>query len=515
MIRATETPQSKRIRCAIYTRKSTEDGLEQEFNSLDAQRDAGEAYIASQLHEGWECLPTMYDDGGYTGGNLDRPAMQRLMSDIDDGKIDCVVVYKVDRLSRSLMDFSRIMEKFDARGVAFVSVTQQFNTASSMGRLILNVLLSFAQFEREMISERTRDKIAAARRRGKWSGGMPLLGYNVIDSKLVVIPEEAERVRQIFKLYLQHNSLLQTVKEVNDRGWRTKSWTTKKGTARGGKLFEKTNLHTLLTNPTYIGQVRYRDEVHPGEHQSIVDESLFISVQKRLRTNGRGNHEKSRNKHGALLRSLLRCKHCDRAMVHSTTTKRNRRYRYYVCGGAQKSGHASCPSPSIPADQIEAFVVGEIKAIASDHELIAEIYEQIQSKSKATRDDLLRERDGLIEFLRSYHGQLQHLAITNGPTELVADIQTRISTSERRHTELQEQIATLEAKAPRRSDIADSLARFDELWQSMKSKDRCGLIELLIARIDYDGVQGSVEIHFHNTGIVTLGTAAETSERTT
>lgn len=190
-------------------------------------------------------------------------------------------------------------------------------------------------------------------------------------------------------------------------------------------------------------------------------------------------------------------------------------HRYYVCGGAQKSGHASCPSPSIPADQIEAFVVGEIKTIASDHELIAEIYERIQSKSKATRDDLLRERDGLIEFLRSYHVQLQHLAITNGPTELVADLQTRISTSERRHTELQEQIATLEAKAPLRSDIADSLARFDEIWQSMKSKDRCGLIELLIARIDYDGVQGSVEIHFHNTGIVTLGTAPETSERTT
>ncbi len=306
MIRTTEAQQSKRIRCAIYTRKSTEDGLEQEFNSLDAQRDAGEAYIASQLNEGWECLPNKYDDGGYTGGNLDRPAMQRLMADIDNGMIDCVVVYKVDRLSRSLMDFSRIMEKFDARGVAFVSVTQQFNTASSMGRLILNVLLSFAQFEREMISERTRDKIAAARRRGKWSGGMPLLGYNVIDSKLVVTPEEAERVRQIFKLYLQHNSLLQTVKEINDRGWRTKSWTTKKGTTRGGKLFEKTNLHTLLTNPTYIGQVRYRDEVHPGEHQSIVDESLFIAVQKRLRTNGRGN-EISRNKHGALLRSLLRC----------------------------------------------------------------------------------------------------------------------------------------------------------------------------------------------------------------
>ncbi|QDV62643.1 recombinase family protein [Crateriforma conspicua] len=495
----------KVVRCAIYTRKSTEDGLEQEFNSLDAQRDAGEAFIASQRHESWECLPTKYDDGGYTGGNLDRPAMQRLMADIDAGKIDCVVVYKVDRLSRSLMDFSRVMEKFDNKGVAFVSVTQQFNTASSMGRLILNVLLSFAQFEREMISERTRDKIAAARRRGKWSGGMPLLGYNVIDTKLVVIPEEAERVRQIFSLYLEHGSLLDTAKAINERGWRTKQWTTKKGTQRGGKLFDKTNVHTLLINPTYIGKVRYRDEVHEGEHQAIVDTSLFTSVQKRLKRNGRGGHEKARNQHAALLRSVLRCKQCDRAMVHNSSTKRNRRYRYYVCGGAQKRGHASCPTPSIPADQIESFVIGEIKAIAADHELIADIHDQTQFKTKEKLDALVRERESLIEFLRSYHGQLNHLAITSGPMELVADLQTRITQSERRHAELNEQIESLEANAPRRVDIVDSLNRFDELWASMKPRDRNDLVATLVDRVDYDGVAGTVDIHFHTTGITTLG----------
>lgn len=208
--------EKKSLRCAIYTRKSTEDGLEQEYNSLDAQRDSAEAYIRSQQHEGWVCVPTQYDDGGFTGANMDRPALRRLIDDIEAGKIDCVVVYKVDRLSRSLLDFSRIMETFDKHNVAFVSVTQAFNTGSSMGRLILNVLLSFAQFEREMISVRTRDKIAAARRKGKWAGGMPVLGYQVKDTKLVVDPDEAQRVKEIFALYLEHDSIVAVAQILNN-----------------------------------------------------------------------------------------------------------------------------------------------------------------------------------------------------------------------------------------------------------------------------------------------------------
>ena len=216
------------LRCAIYTRKSTEDGLEQEYNSLDAQRDAGEAYIASQKSEGWICLPDRYDDGGFTGGNMERPAVKRLLADIEDGKVDCIVVYKVDRLSRSLIDFSKIMDVLERRSVSFVSVTQQFNTSTSMGRLMLNVLLSFAQFEREMISERTRDKIAATRRKGKWSGGMPMLGYDVENAghggRLNVNDDEAARVRGIFELYLERLSLIETAKELDARGWTTKRW---------------------------------------------------------------------------------------------------------------------------------------------------------------------------------------------------------------------------------------------------------------------------------------------------
>jgi site-specific DNA recombinase len=207
------------IRCAIYTRKSTEEGLEQEFNSLDAQRDSGENYIAAQRGEGWVCLPDRYDDGGFTGANMERPALKRLMADIEAGRVDCIVVYKVDRLSRSLMDFAKIMDVLERQKVSFVSVTQQFNTSSSMGRLMLNVLLSFAQFEREIISERTRDKIAATKRKGKWSGGMPIMGYDAHDGKLLVNEDEAERVRAIFELYLEHQSLLETVKELANRGW--------------------------------------------------------------------------------------------------------------------------------------------------------------------------------------------------------------------------------------------------------------------------------------------------------
>jgi len=223
------TPQ---VRCAIYTRKSTEEGLEQEFNSLDAQREAGEAYIASQKAEGWVCLPERYDDGGFTGANIERPAVKRLLADIEAGRVDCVLVYKVDRLSRSLLDFARMMETFDRYKVSFVSVTQHFNTTQSMGRLTLNILLSFAQFEREIISERTRDKIAAARRKGKWSGGKPMLGYDLEGgpgaSKLVVNEAEAEQVRTIYALYLEKQSLIQLARELAKRGWTTKQWTTRR-----------------------------------------------------------------------------------------------------------------------------------------------------------------------------------------------------------------------------------------------------------------------------------------------
>jgi site-specific DNA recombinase len=230
------------IRCAIYTRKSTEEGLEQEFNSLDAQRESAEAFISSQRHEGWVCLPDRFDDGGFTGGNMERPALKRLLAGIEAGHIDCVVVYKVDRLSRSILDFSRMMDLFDKHAASFVSVTQQFNTSHSMGRLTLNILLSFAQFEREIISERTKDKMSAARKKGKWVGGMPILGYDVAPEggKLIVNEEEASTVRAIYQLYMEHRAMIPVVQEIEQRGWRNKRWITKNGRERGGKSSPKT-----------------------------------------------------------------------------------------------------------------------------------------------------------------------------------------------------------------------------------------------------------------------------------
>jgi site-specific DNA recombinase len=316
-------PTPPRIRCAIYSRKSTDDGLDQEFNSLDAQREAGEAFITSQKNEGWVCLPDRYDDGGFSGGNMERPGILRLLADIEAGKVDCVVVYKVDRLSRSLMDFARIMETFEKQEVSFVSVTQQFNTTHSMGRLTLNILLSFAQFEREIIGERIRDKIAAQRRRGKWAGGIPVLGYDVDRStstpKLVVNATEGARVREILELYLQLGSLLPLVEELERRGWHNKAWQTRKAQPRGDRPFDKGNLYALLTNPIYIGKIKHKTELYDGEQEPIVTPELFGQVQARLLENGRTGCIEVRNKHGALLKGLLVCKACDRAMTHTFT----------------------------------------------------------------------------------------------------------------------------------------------------------------------------------------------------
>jgi len=444
--RSNKTSQTNvpRVRCAIYTRKSTEDGLEQEFNSLDAQRESGEAYIASQRGEGWECLPNRYDDGGLTGGNMDRPALRRLLADIEAGKIDCVVVYKVDRMTRSLLDFARIVETFDRHHVSFVAVTQLINTATSMGRLMLNVLLSFAQFEREIISERTRDKIAAARRKGKWSGGLPLLGYTVVDTKLVVDPNEAEQVRQIFQLYLDHEGLIPVVEELTRRNWRSKRWTTKKGIERGGRPFDKNSLWQLLTNVTYIGKVRYKDEVHQGEHEAIVGNDLWQRVQAKLQRNRSSGGADARNKFGALLKGLLHCTPCNCSMCPSHSTRDgNRRYRYYVCSAAQKRGWKSCPSPSVPAGEIERFVVEQIKCIGRDPGLVSETVKQVHAQSLQRTNELTAEEGRLERELATHHGELQRLVrlpIASQPdgqaAAQLADIQERIATAERRLTEV-------------------------------------------------------------------------------
>src|SRR5216684_186000 len=282
------------VRCSVYTRKSTEEGLDQEFNSLEAQREAAEAFIRSQKGAGWKLVPARYDDGGFSGGNLERPALRRLLDDIDARRVDCVLVYKVDRLSRSLLDFARLMDRFDQRSVSFVSVTQQFNTTTSLGRLTLNILLSFAQFEKEIIGERTRDKMSAARRKGKWVGGTPVLGYDVdpAGGRLIVNEKEASRVREIFELFIQHHSLSAAVAELARRRWKTKSWRSQKGTAHAGRTFAPASLRRLLTNAVYAGMVEHRGAMYAGEHASIIEPPVWQQVNAELRA-GRRNRARS------------------------------------------------------------------------------------------------------------------------------------------------------------------------------------------------------------------------------
>lgn len=363
---------ARKRRCAIYTRKSTEEGLDQDFNSLDAQREACAAYILSQTHEGWEALEAPYDDGGFSGGSMDRPGLEQLITDIEENKIDIVVVYKVDRLTRSLADFAKLVEVFDRYSVSFVSVTQAFNTTSSMGRLTLNVLLSFAQFEREVTAERIRDKFKASKEKGMWMGGRPLLGYDIKERGLVPNMNEVPTLRYIFETYLELGSALELKKRLDAEGIVSKQWITQKGKTAGGHPFSRGSLYELLQNPIYIGKVRHKDKVYEGQHAPILDVDLWTRVQKTLSDNRRSARNKTHAKSHSLLAGIL--VHDDgRPFAPKHSNKKGLRHRYYV--------HSRC---TLPAREIEAVIVSELSQIFASPAQLADILkvedqEQLQS----------------------------------------------------------------------------------------------------------------------------------------
>ena len=352
----------KRQRCAVYTRKSTEAGLEQDFNSLDAQREACEAYIKSQAQEGWKLLPKHYDDGGLSGGTLDRPALQHLLADIEAGLIDVVVVYKVDRLTRSLIDFAKLVEQFDARGVSFVSVTQQFNTTSSMGRLTLNVLLSFAQFEREVISERIRDKVAQSKARGIWMGGPVPLGYDLGDRELLVNPADAAQVREIFELYLEKGSVRALKAELDRRGMTSKRRQQKNGRVTGGGPFSRGHLYCLLANPIYIGKLPHKEKLHDGKHEAIVAEDLWERVQARMRNNKHGT-EMPAAKHPSLLAGKLEAADGHK-LIPSHAVKQGKRYRYYIEQRLVQDEGVGTKGARYAAIEVEQAVLGILASVS-------------------------------------------------------------------------------------------------------------------------------------------------------
>jgi site-specific DNA recombinase len=404
------------MRCAIYTRKSSDEGLEQSFNSLDAQREAGEAFVLSQRHEGWQVLSARYDDGGYSGGTMERPALQRLLEDVQTKKVNVIVVYKVDRLTRSLADFAKIVDALDARAVSFVSVTQQFNTTTSMGRLTLNILLSFAQFEREVTGERIRDKIAASKKKGMWMGGPVPLGYNLEARKLIPHPTEKELVRNIFALYLKLGCVRKLQAQLNRENIRTKIWVTKAGIRLGGNPFARGHLYHLLRNHLYIGEIRHRERWYPGNHPGIVPRGLWDRVQAQLNTNVRTHHNRAREQSASLLTGLIEDGEGNR-FTPSFTIKRGRRYRYYVslADGILVPGERKVPT-RLPAHEVETRVTERLRIfLESDgelfdglhstgdnpallHKIVAAAKRQAARLPSLPSDDL---RDLLASFLQS------------------------------------------------------------------------------------------------------------------
>ncbi len=377
-------PIVRKLRCAVYTRKSSEEGLEQEFNSLHAQREACESYVASQRSEGWVLVRDQYDDGGISGGTLERPGLKRLLADIEDGLVDVVVVYKIDRLSRSLMDFTKLVEVFDRNGVTFVSVTQSFNTTTSMGRLTLNILLSFAQFEREVTAERIRDKVRASRMKGMWMGGCPPLGYVVKDRKLVENPGDAAHVRWVFARFIEIGSGTELARELAARGVTT---------SRGHRI-DKKFIYRMLNNRAYVGEAVHKGTGYPGEHDGIIDRAVWDRVHAILTTSPRKRAARTRADTPALLKGLLYGPD-GVAFSPTHTRKGGKLYRYYVSQSVLRHGAGSCPVGRVPAGEIEAAVIAQVRAVFRQPEIVAGTW-----KAARAQDGEITEADAREALIR-------------------------------------------------------------------------------------------------------------------
>jgi DNA invertase Pin-like site-specific DNA recombinase len=379
-----EPAKPRELRCAIYTRKSSEEGLEQDFNSLHAQREACEAYTKSQKHEGWRGLSAHYDDGGYSGGTMERPALRRLLADIQAKRIDVVVVYKVDRLTRSLADFAKIVEVFDTSGVSFVSVTQAFNTTTSMGRLTLNVLLSFAQFEREVTGERIRDKIAASKKKGLWMGGFVPFGYRAKDRTLTIDKDEAETIRLIYSRYLELGTVSALEAELAESNIRTRAFTSASNKTWGDRPFSRGHLYKILSNPIYAGKIVHNDKQHDGQHEAIIDRKTFAAVQAQLASNNRQHRTRVRAKEPNLLAGLL-FDSKGKPLASSHTVKDGKRYRYYV-GTRTEQGK---PKPwRLPAHEIESVVLKSVHDFLGDRQRVATALQRFRLQAQKLKDAL-------------------------------------------------------------------------------------------------------------------------------
>lgn len=496
--------QTEIRRAAIYTRKSTAHRLDQAFSSLDAQRDACEGYIRNREREGWRAVETRYDDGGFSGASIDRPAFKRLLADVEARRVDVVVVYKVDRLSRSLLDFARVMHRLAEADVGLVSVTQNFSTADPMGRLTLNMLMSFAEFEREMIAERTRDKIAAARRKGRWTGGPVPMGYDSVEQELIVNEVEAAVVRELFTLYEQHRSALEVANALNDRGRVTKRHGSQRGRLRKSRPWTKAAVLRVLQNAVYAGLMPYKDEVFPGHHEAIIDEPTWRRVQAILRVQRRDRKKRYRNP-DYLLSGKLCCGACGKAFTPASTGRNGKTYRYYRCVTRDKEGRKACPSKPLPAEAIEGFVVQQIRAATADGALADEVLASVRARVETQRAALEREAAALPKAIAGLSvegqrlvGRVAEVAAPAGAllSERLDEVGESLARHQDRLAEVERELMVLDELSVESRWVADMLRDFGAVWDAMTASNRRKLVQALLEEVEVNEPAGTVTARF-------------------
>jgi DNA invertase Pin-like site-specific DNA recombinase len=503
---AATPPLPEPKRCAVYTRKSTTVGLEQDFNSLNAQREACEQYIRSQAALGWQLIPESYDDGGFSGANLERPAFVRLMQDVEAGKIDVVVVYKVDRLSRSLLDFARVMDRFNRAGAAFVSITQNFSTADAIGRLTLNMLMSFAEFEREMIAERTRDKMSAARRKGRWTGGPPPVGYDVVDRKLVVNEAEAALVRRIYELYLDLRSVVAVAGALNAEQRTTKHYVSIGGRSHGAREWESNSVLHVLRHPIPAGLMRCHGEVHEGQHPAIIDRVTYHRVQNLLDERGGQRTRWGRNP-DYLLTGSIYCALCGQPYSPASTRKGKGEYRYYRCSKRGKRGLDGCRAAPLPAHAIEEFVVERVRAALADGRLAADVTQAVKERLAGQRAALVAERQelpGKIATLSSEGQRVVELAgnLSGAGRRLLdtklQDVGDQLGRLEARLRDVERRICLLDDCEVEAEWVSRCLADFNQVWDTLNPENRGRLVRAVIERVEVDEPNSGVRVFIAN-----------------
>ena len=469
-----ESSEAKITRCAVYTRKSTE-VLDQDFNSLEAQRESAENYIKSQKHNGWQLLPDRYDDGGYSGGNTERPALKRLMADIKAGKIDVIVLYKIDRLSRSILDFMNMAEFFEQHNVSFVSVTQDINTSTSSGRMMLNILMAFSEYERDVIRERIKDTIAGAKKRGKFCGGVPILGYNVEDKRLMINSKEAKLIREIFTTYTKLGSGFEVARILNGKGCHTKSWTSKKGKFYPGRKFAPKDIYRILNNPLYIGMVQHNGNVYDGEQEAIIDKKLWDKVQYLLQENSKCPSGESKNPLVSPFKGLLVCGYCGGAFGITYTKKKNRRYMYYICIKDNDRADHECPLRRFSAGNLDKIILQQLSRIFKSPAMLMKTYRELEKLKKEQRAKLLKR----FSELKTEQDEVCKQLRAGGDVAILTPRYTELANA---LDEVKRELESI-GEIYSTDNLAETCGSIETIWEELFPAERYNLAHILIDRI--------------------------------